>query len=205
MEFNSVLRSRHSVRKFSSKDLSWADLTDILEAGTLAPSSGNVQNWVFIVLRKREVIEKVVASLSREQSWAAKASVLVVVCSDVAHVKELYGARGEALYGVQNCAASIENMLLKATDLGIGSCWIGYFDEKEIGSLLAIGGDVRPQAILAFGYGESIEEKPREPLQNCVFFERYGNRTREVGLWPLTDSVKRIVHSAKEKVSKLKK
>ena len=57
MEFDKALRSRKSLREFISKDISWRDLTDILEAGTLAPSSGNVQNWVFIVIKEKKNIE----------------------------------------------------------------------------------------------------------------------------------------------------
>lgn len=185
MELDKALRARKSVRKFSHKAVSWEHLSDILEAGTLAPSSGNVQNWVFIVLRKRENIEHLVELLPSEQSWASKASVLVVVCNDVERIKILYGGRGEALYAVQNCAAAMQNMLLKAADLGIGSCWIGYFDEKVLAHMLDLDKNMRPQAILAFGYGEPQEFKGREPLQSSVFFEKFGNKTRDTSSWSL--------------------
>ena len=205
MDFEKVLRGRKSVRKFSSREVSWKDLADVLEAGTLAPSSGNLQSWVFVVVRDAKNRAALVEALPREQSWAGKAPVLVVICSDVERVRTMYGARGEALYAVQNCAAAAENMLLKAVDAGIGACWIGYFDEKPIAKLLELDKDLRPQAVLALGYGEPLEEKPREPLQSFVFFEKFGNRKRDVEVWPLAHAAGRVAEKVKHKLSGLKK
>ncbi len=185
MEFGKVLRVRKSVRKFSSKGISWKVLARILEAGTLAPSSGNVQNWVFVVVADSERRKRLVNSLPSEQGWAADAPVLIVVASDNEQVKKLYGERGEKVYAIQNCAAAVENMLLCAADLGVGSCWIGYFDEKKVAFEVDLPEFVRPQAVIALGYGELVDEKGREPLQSFVFFERYGNKRRDVGVLPL--------------------
>ncbi len=202
MELDKVLRLRRSVRQFNGKNLSWKHLTDILEAATLAPSSGNIQNWVFIVVREKKNVETLTELLPPEQRWAAKASVLVVVCSDTERVKQMYGARGEALYAVQNCAAAIQNMLLKAAELGVSSCWIGHFEEKDLAQTLALEKDIRPQALLAFGYGEVSEEKPREPLSSCVYFETFGNKTRNVGLWPLGNTLERGIKHIKAGLKK---
>ena len=199
MEFEKVLKERKSVRMFSTKQIHWDELSEILQAGVFAPSSGNVQNWMFIVVKQKDQIDRLVEALPVEQAWAKKASVLIVVCSDVAHVKMLYGNRGEALYAVQNCAAAIENMLLRATDLKIGSCWIGTFEEKDLVEVLELPTDLRPQAIIALGYGEADEEKPREPLQSFVFFEKYGQKERDTGIWPLGRTAKNIVEAVGKK------
>ena len=85
------------------------------------------------------------------------APILIVVVSELDKIRRLFGVRGEALYAVQNCAAAIENLLLKSTELGLGGIWIGSFDEDKIREILKISGDARPQAIIALGYGEDFE------------------------------------------------
>ena len=99
---------------------------------------------------------------------------------------------------VVNPRVAIENMLLKATDLGIGSSWIGDFDEKKVSRLVKLKKGVRPQAIIAFGYGKHWEEKSRASLQTCVFFEEYEHRDRGAGLYPVADSLKKVMGKLKK-------
>jgi len=199
MDFNKVLEERRSVRKFKAKDISWENTADILESAIFAPSSGNVQNWLFIVVKDKENKSKLAES--SKQSWIIESPILILVCSKNDKIKELYGDKGEKFYSIQNCAAAIENMLLKATDLGLDSCWVSSFSEKEIIKEFRLTEGVKPQAILAFGYGDEFEkELKRMPLENFVFFEEFGNKKRDFTLWPVSkhlDNLSKKLNSKK--------
>ncbi len=204
MEFDKVLKERKSIRRFKKLEVPWYLLAECLAAAIEAPSAGNSQNWRFIVVRESSRREKL-TKCCEEQYWLIKAPVLVVVCSDTNKIRRLFGVRGEALYSVQNCAAAIENMLLKGAELGLGSVWIGAFDEIKVRELLDIDPDVRPQAIIALGYGEEFEEKARrEPLENVVFFEKWGGKEdKERGkLLPVIDRISKSLGKVVEKYKK---
>src|SRR3989344_4675552 len=146
-----VIRSRRTIRKFSPKSVEWNKISQVLDAGRHAPSAGNLQDWKFIV-----------------------------VCSEPEKIIRYYGARGEKLYSVQNNAACVQNMLLAAHALGLGTCWIGAFDEDEVRRVLNIPADARPQAIICLGYpGESPKQPPKYPLETLVFFNSWKNKIRD--------------------------
>lgn len=174
MEFDRCLKSRRSVRKFKDKKLSKASLGAILDAVRYAPSAGNLQNWKLIVVEDKEKKEKI-SKVCLSQKWMSMAGALVVVCSDDSDVKNVYGERSE-FYCRQNCSAAIQNMLLKACSIGIGSCWIGAFDDEKVKDILKIPEKINVEAILCFGYAD---EKPKMPkrvdLNDIVNFEEWGN------------------------------
>lgn len=176
MELDQAIKERRSVRRFKKLDVPWYLIAECLSAAAEAPSSGNVQNWRFVVVKDREKKERLIKACE-EQYWALNAPVLVVVVSDLEKIRRLLGVRGEALYSVQNCAAAMENLLLKATELSLGATWIGAFDETKIKEVIEISGDARPQAVIALGYGEDFEAKAkREPLDNFVYFDKWEQR-----------------------------
>src|SRR3989338_7730552 len=204
MELDQVIKERKSVRKFKSLNVPWYIISERLEAAIQAPSSGNVQNWRFIIIRNKETREKI-AKICDEQYWMLKAPMLIVVCSEVTKIKRMFGARGEALYAVQNCSAAIQNMLLKAHELGLGTTWIGAFDETKLREILSIEEIARPQAVFAIGYPESYEEKSRrEPLETVIFFEKYGQKEdKERGkIIPAADIIKKHITNIVEKHKK---
>ncbi len=193
MELDQAIKERKSVRRFKKLDVPWYLISECLEAAISAPSSGNVQNWRFVVVRNNDTRDKIV-KICDEQYWIIKAPVLIVVSSELGKIRRMFGVRGEALYSVQSCAAAIENLLLKASELGLGATWIGAFDEIKLKEILNVEGDVRPQAIIALGYADEYEDKSRrEPLENVVSFEKYGQREdKERGkLLPVTDVLKK--------------
>lgn len=174
MDLFEAIVSRRSVRKYKSKELEWFKIAQIIEAGTFAPSSGNVQDWRFIVVRDRAAIANI-AKACFGQHWMETAPALVVVCSDTRNLKRLYDQRGVDFYSIQNCAAAIQNMLLAAESLGLGSCWVGAFDNDAISGNLNLDEFIEPQAILTLGYSD---EKPKSPLktalEHVVYFEAWG-------------------------------
>lgn len=168
METLDCIKTRASVRNFRPDDIPQDDLDTILEAATAASTAGNIQEWKFVVVRKQETKEKLVES-SFQQILIKKAPVVVVVCSDLREIGDAHGERGSSLYSVQDAANATQNMILAAWDMGIGSCWVGSFNEKDVQDALVLPGHVRPLAIIPLGYPASEPRKPkRKPLKEVV-------------------------------------
>lgn len=200
-----IIKKRRTVKKFLRNNVEFEKIQKIIDAGMWAPSAGNVQPWKFIVVQnqdKKEGIEKA----AFHQEWLSSAPVLVVVCAIVDKSKRYYGVRGERLYVVQDCAASIQNMLLEATSLGVGSAWVGAFDETELKRVIDIPDEARPQAIIAFGYSDGIVvAPPKKELSSCLYFEKYGEKEiKRKTLFPLGDHLKNANKSVKQKIEDIK-
>ena len=130
MELDQCISKRHSIKSYLDKQVSWDLISQLIDAAHNAPSSGNIQNWVFIVVtddEKRRDLTK--ASLN--QSWMTEAPIHIVVCSDNFKIKKHYENSSDR-YIHENCAAAIQNLLLKATDLGLGTCWVGSFNPEMV-------------------------------------------------------------------------
>jgi nitroreductase len=174
-----LIKSRRTIKKFLPKFVSWDNVTKIIEAARHAPSCGNVQNWRFIVLFEAET-RQAMAELCHEQYDLAQAPIIIIVCAEPEKAERYYGLRGERLYTIQNCAAAVQNMLLEAHSLGIGTRWIGAFDEEGVKSLCKIPEEVRPQSIIALGYPKEVPPKPpKYPIESLIFFHKWKNRVRD--------------------------
>ncbi len=135
-------------------------INSILHAGHMAPSAGNLQGRDFIIV-KDSVMKDMLCSAALNQAFIRQAPVCIVVCANILRTATRYGKRAE-LYAVQDSAASVMNMMLLAQDLGLGTCWVGAFNEHVVAELLNIPQGVRPVALLPIGYpDESPEVRPR--------------------------------------------
>jgi len=180
METFECISTRRSIRKYLDIPVEWDKVGTILEAGRLAPSSGNIQDWNFVVVQDEEK-RKAIAEASLRQHWMSKAPVHIIVCADLKKSERFYGIRGNRLYSIQDCAAAIENMLLTAHSLGLGACWVGAFDENVVSRVLNIPDHARPQAIITIGYSDEKPKEPvRYPLTTVTFLEKYGNRIKDM-------------------------
>ncbi|OIO63496.1 nitroreductase [Candidatus Woesearchaeota archaeon CG_4_10_14_0_2_um_filter_33_10] len=180
MEVFECISTRRSIRKYLDIPVEWDKVGTILEAGRLAPSSGNIQDYNFIVVQDEDK-RKTIAEASLRQHWMSKAPVYIIVCADLKKSERFYGVRGSRLYSIQNCAAAIENMLLTAHSLDLGACWVGAFDENVVSRVLNIPDSVRPQAIITIGYSDEKPTIPqRYPLTTVAFLEKYGNRIKDM-------------------------
>lgn len=167
--------NRRSIRKYLKKPVEFDKIAVILKSATKAPSAGNLQDYRFIVLTDKTVIRHV-ADHCTEQYWIAQAPVLIVVCADTERTEAYYGLRGQRLYSVQNAAAAMQNILLAAYDLGLGSCWIGSFEEEYLADALSIPDNVRPQGIITLGYADGdLLEREEMDINTMVYFNKYGN------------------------------
>jgi len=164
MDVFEAIKRRRSCRAFQPDQLDEKQVAQLLNAAIWAPSAGNVQPWHFYVVRDSYLKNKL-AEAALGQKFIAQAPVAIVVCADVQRARASYQARGAELYCLQDTAAACQNMLLQATEMGLGSCWVGAFDEKAVGNLLHIVPSHRPVALLCFGKSAELARKSsRRPL-----------------------------------------
>jgi len=153
-----IIRGRRSVRNFKDRDIPDDAIDALIEAIRWAPSAGNLQSRKFYFVFNKE-IKKRLADAALHQSFIAEAPLTVVACVDNS-IAFRYGERGVNLYCIQDVAASIENMLLTAYELGLGSVWVGAFREDEVREILRLPGNLRPVAIIPVGYPARIPKPP---------------------------------------------
>lgn len=173
MDILEIIKGRRSIRNFKTENLPEQAVENLVEAARWAPSAGNTQPWKFIIVRKPE-IKKRLAKAALEQAFVEEASVVIVVCADENRSSQGYGNRGRTLYCIQDTAAAIQNIHLAAYSLGLGTCWIGAFDEEEARTILKIPQGIRPVAIIPVGYpAESPQPRNRRPLEEIVHYETF--------------------------------
>jgi nitroreductase len=168
-----AVQKRCSIRAYSSASVPREKLIKILEAARLAPSAGNLQPWHFVVVTNNEKRQKI-AENRMFAGFLAEAPIIIVGCGDMKASPKWY---------MVDVAIAMQNMVLTATSEGLGTCWIGDFDEKLVKELLKIPKNYRIVALLAIGYprekfdfqGKMLHLiRKRKKLGNIVSFEEFG-------------------------------
>jgi nitroreductase len=184
METLEAIRTRKSVRKFADRPVEPEKLREVLEAARLAPSWANMQCGRFVVVQDREVRERI-SELSYVESFfatrgykfnpaqkaLAQAPVVVVACADPVQSGDLGGQQ----YYMTDIGIAAENLMLAAHAQGLGSVFVGVFDEEALGELLNIPPGLRIVGLFPLGYpledGKSGPSK--KPLDEIVFYEKW--------------------------------
>jgi nitroreductase len=173
MRIPEAIRERRSVRRFTEREVSEEEAELLVEAACLAPSAGNLQPWEFVVVRDPEIKRRLVGA-AHGQRFISTAPVVFVVCAVPGRSASGYGRRGRELYCLQDTAAAVQNLMLTARANGLGSCWVGAFDERRAGAALGLPDGVRPVAIVPVGYpAESPSRRPRRPLGRVLHKDRW--------------------------------
>ena len=154
MDLFKAIEKRHMCRDFdTSKNVMDVLINKLIDSGKKAPSAGGLKDRRFTVVKDEETKYQLMeAALGQRQ--VGEASVVIVVSSDVDVVSKKYGDRGRDLYSTQNCAAATENILLSATALELGACWIGAFDEDAVKKILKLPKNQRPMVMIPVGYAK---------------------------------------------------
>lgn len=173
-----AIANRKSVRHYTAKPIAIENVYEILDAARSAPSAGNIQDRLFIVVTKEELKAEVAKAC--DQPFVKTAPVLVVVIADMDLIGERYGQRGKELYAFCDASAAIENMLIQATGMGIASCWVGAFHEPDLRAALAIPERFKPIAVVTFGYERESFERPVEKfdVSALAFKEKFGKHQK---------------------------
>jgi len=170
MDVLDAIRARKSVRKYLNKTVEKEKLITILEAGRLAPSASNRQEWRFVIVSDRETKRKL-AEIANRQTFIGEAPVVIVACAQTdGHVMKC----GQLCYPI-DVAIALDHITLAAVELGLGTCWIGAFDENEVKEILGIPPEIRVIGIMPLGYpsDSSVVNKKRLPLNEIVKYEHW--------------------------------
>lgn len=185
MDLDRCLVEKRSCKSYLEKSVPIELIGEILKAGTSAPSAANLQNWQFIVVRDQQKRNEIAAAC-QHQDWMRGAPVHIVVCNDQKKVTDMFSRKGK-LYASQACAITGQNIMLKATDLGLHSCWVGSFDEFALSKILKIPDNIVPEMIITIGYSDQVEQGvDRLPVDRVTYFEEYGKNTVEKSFFPLS-------------------
>jgi nitroreductase len=169
MEILKIIKERRSIRKFQKKEIPQEIIDKLIGALIWAPSAGNLQSRKFYFVFNQE-IKKKLTEAALDQNFIAQAPLVIVGCTDN-EIAFRYGERGKNLYSICDASASIENLMLLATELGLGSCWVGAFDEKEVARILNLPENLRPIAIISVGYpAEKPAVPPRASKKEAIKF-----------------------------------
>ena len=164
-----TIRKRYSCRAYQQKGIEPDKLDTILEAARLAPSARNMQDWRFVVVTDSQIKREVAATTNRPDVFA-KAGAMIAACSNSDYVMRC----GQAI-GPIDVAIALEHICLQATDLGLGTCWIGSFDPQKVRQILGIPDDIALIELMTVGYpADSRPEPTREPMASIVSFDKWG-------------------------------
>jgi nitroreductase len=177
MDVYEAIEKRRSIRNYEPTPVPEEKLEKILDAARLAPSANNLQPRHFIVVTNPE--KRKALSGGIDARFLKHTPVVIVACGDEKTAPEWYAI---------DVAIAVENMVLAATGEGIGTCWIGSFDENQVQDTLKIPKNLRVIVLLAVGYPSdnenltskvSPEARGLKPLEEIVSLEQYGKAYRK--------------------------
>ncbi len=171
MNIYDLIARRRSIRKFEQKEIEREKLERVLNAARLAPSGKNVQAWKFIVIRDQELKEKLVEAC-KGQKFMAEADVAVAVA---VNEEEVYQGHGNYMtsFAVDG-AIALDHLILAATHEGLGTCWIGAFDEEKVRKIVKVPKPYRIVALTPLGYpAQDGRDRGRKTMEEVVVYDQW--------------------------------
>ncbi len=169
METFEAIRTRRSVREYRSEPVPEEKLKKILEAARLAPSAHNSQDWKFVVVKEKQK-RKRLAEAALNQNFIGEAPVVIVAIA--LNPNEIMSS-GVPTYAV-DLAIAVDHMTLVAADEGLGSCWIGAFDQEEVKKILNVPEEYKIVTLLPIGFpADKRQPKSRKRLEEIVGYDNF--------------------------------
>lgn len=180
MDVKQAIAQRRSVRKYKDRAVEEEKLKILLEAARLAPTGSNTQSGRFIVTRSKEMREKI-ADVSHKQKWMTQAPLFITCVADIRVripdgelVVDETSLQHEIKQCVRDVAIQAEHIVLQAEELGLSTCWIGWYTQAEIRETLALPSDKYVVCVLVIGYGdEKPSPRQRKPIEELVRYEKW--------------------------------
>lgn len=152
MDFKEIVIDRRSIRKYKTQKISDEIVNSILKSAMYAPSAMNLQAWHFIVIDSKEILTQTIKSITHAE-LLKQADKAIIVCGDSSIEKN-------ESWMIQNCSASIQNILLSAHDEGLGACWIAIHGIEEVvknvKSQFSLPEAIVPVALISLGYPDEV-------------------------------------------------
>lgn len=181
MNFHDLIIKRQSDRKYTDKKVSRQLIETCLEAARMAPSASNSQPWTFVVIddpvTKDEVAHKTYGPLKSFNKFVPSAPVIVAVVMERAKlITEAGGRIKKKEYPLIDIGIAAEHFCLQATELGLGTCMLGWFDERRVKSILKVPDNKNIPLLIALGYtpeNYKKRNKVRKPFTEVVRYNSY--------------------------------
>jgi nitroreductase len=171
MEVMEAIQKRRSVRAYEQREVEEEKLLRVLEAGRLSPSASNRQERRFVVVTDAGV-RQLLSVAAKNQKFIAEAPVVIAACAAVD--TDYVMMCGQLAYPIDT-AIAVDHMTLQAVEEGLGTCWIGAFDEDRVKKILCIPEGVRVVSLLPLGYPSDVSRpKSRMSLDEIVMQEKWG-------------------------------
>ena len=166
MDIYEVIKKRRSIRRFKQDEIPLRILEKLVDAARFAPSGGNIQPWEFIIVNDKELLDKVFETLA----WAgyiAPEGTPPEGKRPTAYIVALQNTKLSPFTPTHDMAAAVENILLVATEEGLGSCWIGSVKRKKLAEILNIPSDYHIDSVIALGYPDetSVIEEYKDSIK----------------------------------------
>ena len=171
-----IIEKRRSIRKYKAISIDNNKINELIRSAILAPSGNNTQPWHYIIIDD-ESVKKEVARLSHNQKWMEAAPLQIVCIADIrTRIKDnedIILDEETSLFElkqiIRDTAISIEHMVLEAVNQGLGSCWVAWYKQNQIKSLLSIPNDKYVVGILTIGYAdEDPKQRPRKGIEEII-------------------------------------
>ena len=177
MDFTELVKQRYSVRRFTDKPVEKEKLDLCLESARLAPSACNSQPWHFIVVENPEFKNKLCDAIFSGQystnKFVKQAPVLVLIASDKGtFISKVGGFLRDTQFYLIDIGIAAEHFVLQAAELGLGTCWIGWFNGKEAKKILKLPDSVTVDIVIPVGYAANdLPAKSRKPITDIVTYK----------------------------------
>lgn len=168
MDILEIIKGRRSIRAHLKKSIPRNIIEELKESLIWAPSAGNLQARKFYFVFNQGIKKRLV-SAALGQAFISEAPLVIVACADL-RIEKYYGKRGSELYVLQDVAASIQNLMLFCYERGLGSAWVGAFNESKASEILNLPSNLRPVAIIPIGY-PAESPKPPERIHRDMAIE----------------------------------
>jgi len=169
MDVSEAIEVRRSIRKYNNIEIEDGKLDKILESARIAPSAANRQEWKFVVVKDADIRMKLVEACNG-QKFVAEAPVLIAACSTES---EKIMPCGQYAYTV-DLSIALSFMILQATELELGTCWLGAYNENMVKTILNIPDDIKIVGMITVGYSdENPDARPRKTTEEIATFEKW--------------------------------
>ncbi|MCK4944396.1 MAG: nitroreductase family protein [Candidatus Aminicenantes bacterium] len=167
MNFLTLVKKRKSIRKYSSRPVPREMIDSCLEAARLAPSACNSQPWSFIVVDdekiRNEIVKKALSGIYKMNAFVREAPTLIVVLTEHStYIARMGGQLRHVKYSLIDIGIACEHLILRAVELGLGTCWLGWFNEKAVKKVLGLPKSKRIDVMISLGYPEVVEGKDKK-------------------------------------------
>jgi nitroreductase len=185
-----LILARSSIRCYDPRPVPDEHILSVIEAARLAPSASNGQPWRFVVARdesaRNDLSRRCFSGIFSPTRFAASAPVIIALCAERAAIIEAAKSLKDSAMYQLDCGIAGEHLVLRAAELGLGTCWIGWFNRRGAHQALGVPLHVRVVCLIAMGYparGQRPRRKVRKSLDSILWLNSWGKSYPGSDLW----------------------